>query len=198
MSESEKKRIKVELEPDTEVHEQDSTSGDSGLEEATAVHGAESSSDRPESGGESEVQIKGARARAEALAAASPRQPGLEDVRAWDGYRVDEIGGHSVARVEGSFVDAESGEPAWVLVKLGRFGRVVPISIRECAAAAGRVWVPYDREVIREAPAVDPEQPLTGAQEKQVLDYYGIPDTVGRGIEIKDRDPDRVTAKPAA
>ena len=38
---------------------------------------------------------------------ASPRQPGLEDVKQWIGYRVDEISGHSVAKVDGVFVDQE-------------------------------------------------------------------------------------------
>lgn len=123
-------------------------------------------------------------------------QPSLEDVKAWEGYRVDEVTGDGVARVEGLFVDADSGQPAWVLVKLGRFGKIVPISIRECAAAAGRVWTPHDREVIRNAPAVDPAMPLNREQELQVLDYYGIPETVGRTAEIKDRPAGSTTANP--
>lgn len=123
-------------------------------------------------------------------------QPSLEDVKAWEGYRVDEISGHGVAKVEGLFVDAASGQPAWILVKLGRFGKTVPISIRECAAAAGRVWTPLDREVIRNAPAVDPSLPLNREQEIQVLDYYGIPETIGRGAELKDRTPGSNTANP--
>ncbi|HNC06671.1 MAG TPA: hypothetical protein PLS38_10260, partial [Solirubrobacterales bacterium] len=95
----------------------------------------------------------------------SSPQPSLEDIKAWEGYRLDDMTGQGVARVEGLFVDGESGQPTWVLVKLGRFGKVVPISIRECAAAAGRVWTPYDREVIRNAPAVDPALPLNREQE---------------------------------
>ena len=127
------------------------------------------------------------------------RQPSLEDVKQWMGYRVDEISGHSVAKVDGLFVDQESGDPAWVLVKLGRFGKVVPVSIRECATAAGRVWVPHDREVIRNAPAVDPAMPLNREQELQVLQYYGIPESVGRGAEITDRKIGAVTSQaPAA
>lgn len=126
------------------------------------------------------------------------RQPNLEDVREWVGYRVDEVSGHSVAKVEGLFVDQDSGEPAWILAKLGRFGKTVPISIRECASAAGRVWVPHDREVIRNAPAVDPEMPLNREQELQVLSYYGIPDSVGRGAEIVDRSPGTVTSQAPA
>jgi len=135
----------------------------------------------------------------EAAKEASTHQPGIEDVREWVGYRIDEVSGHSVAKVEGLFVDQETGEPAWVLAKLGRFGKVVPISIRECAAAAGRIWVPHDREVIRNAPAIDPEMPLNREQELQVLSYYGIPETVGRGVEIADRKPGTVTSQaPAA
>lgn len=123
-------------------------------------------------------------------------QPSLEDVKAWDGYRVDDVTGQGVARVEGLFVDGESGQPAWILAKLGRFGKVVPISIRECAAAAGRIWTPHDREVIRNAPAVDPALPLNREQELQVLDYFGIPETVGRGAELKDRAAGSITANP--
>jgi len=127
---------------------------------------------------------------------ATAPQPSLDDVKAWDGYRVDDVTGQGVARVEGLLVDGESGQPAWILVKLGRFGKVVPISIRECAAAAGRVWTPHDREVIRNAPAVDPSLPLNREQEGQVLDYYGIPETVGRGAELKDRAAGSITANP--
>ncbi|MFA9399679.1 MAG: hypothetical protein ACERKT_01060 [Acidobacteriota bacterium] len=125
-------------------------------------------------------------------------QPSLDDVGQWAGYRVDEISGHGVARVDGVMVDQETGEPAWLLAKLGRFGKVVPISIRECAAAAGKVWVPYDREVIREAPAIDPALPLNREQERQVLDHYGIPETVGRGAEIASREPGAVTSQAPA
>jgi len=133
-----------------------------------------------------------------APASSSATLPSADDVKAWEGYQLDEISGQGVAKVEGLFVDKESGDPVWVLAKLGRFGKTVPVSLRECAAAAGRVWVPHDREVIRNAPAVDPTMPLNREQEMQVLDYYGIPATVGRGAEIADRPEGATTAKPPA
>jgi hypothetical protein len=122
--------------------------------------------------------------------------PGADEVAEWTGYRVDDIAGNSVAKVQGLFVDCESGSPAWLLVKLGRFGKTVPISMRECAAAAGRIWVPHEREVIKDAPALDPEIPLNREQEMQVLDYYGIPGTVGRGAEIASRPEGAETSRP--
>jgi len=143
-------------------------------------------------------EATGPEAAASDATAKDAPQPSLDDVKAWEGYRVDDLSGQSVARVEGLFVDAETNEPAWVLAKLGRFGKTVPISIRECAAAAGRVWTPHDREVIRNAPFVDPAMPLNREQEMQVLEYYGIPETVGRGREIKDRAPGAVTSQAPA
>lgn len=124
--------------------------------------------------------------------------PVIDDVREWAGYRVDELSGQSVAKMQGAFVDAESGEPVWVLAKLGRFGKTVPVSIRECAAAAGRIWVPHDREVIRSAPAVDPKLPLTVSQERQILDHYEIPEGIGRAGELQSRQPEEVSARPDA
>ena len=123
--------------------------------------------------------------------------PDAEEVAEWIGYRVDDIAGQSVARVQGFIVDAESGQPTWLAVKLGRFGKTVPLLVRECAAAAGRIWTPHDREVIREAPAIDAGLPLNRDQEMQVLGYYGVPEGVGRAAEIATRPGGSESSRPA-
>lgn len=123
--------------------------------------------------------------------------PDADEVAEWIGYRVDDIAGQSVARVQGFMVDAESGQPSWLAVKLGRFGKTVPLLVRECAAAAGRIWTPHDREVLREAPAIDPDLPLNRDQEMQVLEYYGVPEGVGRAAEISSRPGSSESSRPA-
>lgn len=123
--------------------------------------------------------------------------PDADEVGQWVGYRVDDIAGQSVARVQGFMVDADSGQPTWLAVKLGRFGKTVPLLVRECAAAAGRIWTPHDREVIREAPAIDAGRSLNRDQEMQVLEYYGIPEGVGRAAEIASRPGGTETSRPA-
>ena len=123
--------------------------------------------------------------------------PDADEIGQWVGYRVDDIAGQSVARVQGFMVDAESGQPTWLAVKLGRFGKTVPLLVRECAAAAGRIWTPHDREVIREAPAIDAGLPLNRDQEIQVLEYYGIPEGIGRAAEISSRPGETETSRPA-
>jgi hypothetical protein len=123
--------------------------------------------------------------------------PSLEQARGWAGFRVDEFGGASVARVQSVFVDTESAEPVWVVAKLGRFGKVIAIPFLDCAAGAGHVWVPYTRTVLRGAPVVDPAKPLTREQELAICAHYGVHDEMGRALEVKGREDGAVSARLA-
>ena len=121
----------------------------------------------------------------------------LEEALAWEGYRLEEIAGSSVARVQGVHVDAESGQPEWLVVKLGRFGRTTALPLRDCAAGAGHVWCPYERERIRAAPAIESGDPLTRERELELCAHYGIGEGQGRAAELAQREADAVTARPA-
>jgi hypothetical protein len=123
--------------------------------------------------------------------------PSREDALGWIGYRVDEMGGSSVARVLGVFLDTESGEPVWVIAKLGRFGKVVAIPFLDCAAAAGHLWIPYTRDVLRSAPVVDPSKPLTREQELAICAHYGVHEEIGRAKEVSACEEGAVTAQVA-
>ncbi len=128
---------------------------------------------------------------------ASP--PSLAEATGWIGYEVDEIGGDGVGRVDGFFVDAGSGEPAWLIAKLGRRrGPHVAIPLRDCAAGAGRVWVAHGREAIRSAPVVDPTRPLLQEHELTICAHFGIGEKVGRAAEVAGRAEGAVTSQPAA
>ena len=60
----------------------------------------------------------------------------------WVGDKLDEIGGSAVGRVEGVFVDAESGDPDWLLVRMGRFGHHTAMPFTHAAGGVGHVWAP--------------------------------------------------------
>jgi hypothetical protein len=116
----------------------------------------------------------------------------------WIGCELDGVGGDRVGRVQGVFVDSESGEPAWLVVALGRRGaKKVAVPIRECAAAAGRAWTAQDRGALHDAPAVDPTRPLLREHEATICEHYGIGPRVGRHAEIAARPEGTVTAQPA-
>jgi hypothetical protein len=138
-----------------------------------------------------------------AAPAAGP--PTLAEVTTWLGYEVDEVGGARVGRVRGVFTDVAGGEPVWLIVGLERGrpllrrrrGRLVALPLRDCAAAAGRVWTAHRHEALRAAPAVDPSRALLREHELTICAHYGIGERVGRAAEVLGRPAGTVTAQPA-
>jgi hypothetical protein len=124
--------------------------------------------------------------------------PSLEEAMGWVGYEVDDLDGAGVGSVHGFFTDAGSGRPAWLIAKLGRRrARLVAIPLRNCAAAAGRVWVALGRREIRGAPVVDPARPLLCEHELTICAHFGIGEGVGRTAEVAGRPEGEVTSRPA-
>jgi len=124
--------------------------------------------------------------------------PSLEEARRWVGNAVDDLGGAGAGQAHGLFVDADSGEPTWLIIKQGRVKpTLVAAPLRDCAAAPGRVWIAQDRETIRRAPVVDPTRPLLREHELTISAHYGAGENVGRASEVVGRPESSVTSQPA-
>lgn len=136
--------------------------------------------------------------QAEAPRAASADLPSAEEALTWVGFKLDEIGGAGVGRIEGVMVDATDGAPTWLTIRVGRFGRRTVVPFQLAAGGVGRVWVPYGRETIRSAPEIDPAAGLTPGQERELAAHYGIPPSTGRMSAIEDREPETPSSLPAA
>jgi hypothetical protein len=119
--------------------------------------------------------------------------PSADEVRGWVGFRLDEIAGVGVGKIEGVFVDS-SGEQVWLLARMGRFGPHTLVPGRDAVEGVGRVWVPYTRDHIRRAPRVDQSVALTAEAERQLLEHYRIEPEAGRATEIADATD--ISAKP--
>ena len=89
------------------------------------------------------------------------------------------------ARSRAFYVDAESGEPAWLIARLGRRrrARVVAVPFANCAGAPFGVWVAQEGEAIRSAPVVDPTRPLRREHELTICAHFGIGEKVGRAAD---------------
>ncbi len=124
-------------------------------------------------------------------------RPDADDVRAWTGHRLDEISGGNVGRVEGAFVDEQTGAPEWLLARMGRFGHYTLVPGRDAVEGVGHVWVPYSRDQIRKAPRIDPSSPLTAGTERELLAHYGIAVDAGRAAELTELGDGAVSARPA-
>jgi hypothetical protein len=127
-----------------------------------------------------------------------PRQLSTGEAMAWVGAEVAELGGSSVGEALGLYVDAENGEPAWLVARLGRRrrARVVAIPFSNCAGAPSGVWVAQEGDAIRSAPVVDPTRPLRREHELMICAHFGIGERVGRAAAVAGREEGGITATP--
>ncbi len=69
----------------------------------------------------------------------------------------------------------DSGEPDLADRQAGplRRARLVAMPLRDCAAAAGRVWVAHGPRGDPQRPVVDPTRPLLREHELTICAHYG-------------------------
>lgn len=122
----------------------------------------------------------------------------MDEATAWIGADLAELGGTPVGQVQGLYVDAESGEPAWLVARLGRRrrARVVAVPFSNCAGAPFGVWVAQEGDALRSAPVVDPTRPLRREHELMICAHFGIGEQVGRAAEVAPRQAGDITATP--
>lgn len=120
------------------------------------------------------------------------------EAMSWLGADIAELDGDAVGQVQGLFVDADNGEPAWLIARLGRRrrARVVAVPFANCAGAPFGVWVAQEADAIRTAPVVDPTRPLRREHELTICAHFGIGEKVGRAAEVAAREEGDVTATP--
>jgi hypothetical protein len=126
------------------------------------------------------------------------RQRSAGEAMGWLGAEVAELSGSSVGQVQGIYVDAESGEPAWLIARLGRRrrARVVALPASNCAGAPFGVWVAQEGDAIRSAPVVDPTRPLRREHELTICAHFGIGEKAGRAALVAGRETGDITATP--
>ncbi|HEV7483250.1 MAG TPA: PRC-barrel domain-containing protein [Solirubrobacterales bacterium] len=124
--------------------------------------------------------------------------PTLEEAMKWVGAALGEADGASVGEVTGFFLDSSTGEPVWLIARVGRRrqARLIAVPLRECAGAAFGVWVAQDAETLSTAPVVDPARPLRREHELAICAHFGIGETGGRAAEVARRPEGDVTAVP--
>jgi hypothetical protein len=122
----------------------------------------------------------------------------MEEALDYVGARVDDSAGQRLGKVSGIHVDATSNEPAWMIVKIGRFAGDAAIPFPHTAPVAGRVWVAYERDEVRNSPKLSSGQALSAKQELQLCDHYGIRTGIGRAAQVEGLEADDISAVPAA
>ena len=117
--------------------------------------------------------------------------PDIDTVRGWQGRTMVDGDGDRIGSIEGIYADDQSGEPEWALVKTGLFGtKSTFVPIIQASERNGDVQVPYDKQLVKDAPRVEADQHLSEAEEQQLWRHYGLDYGVGEAGTAAQRQPD--------
>lgn len=95
---------------------------------------------------------------------------------------VTDFEGNKLGTVAQVYVTAADQNPSWVAVKSGLLGvlgfKEYFIPLTEARFEAGTILVPYHKELVKGAPAVDEGTVISPEQEDELYRYYGIKDNI--------------------
>jgi uncharacterized protein (TIGR02271 family) len=126
--------------------------------------------------------------------------PDIDTVRSWQGATMVDRDGDKVGTIESIYVDDQTGEPEWALVNTGLFGtRSTFVPLAQASASGDQVQVPYDKQLVKDAPNMDADQHLSEQEEQELWRHYGLDygtgfeaGTTGGYTDTVDRDGDGV------
>src|SRR5215212_1576731 len=99
----------------------------------------------------------------------------VDTVRSWQGRTMVDRDGDRVGIIDSIYVDDQTGEPEWALVNTGLFGtKSTFVPLAQADSSGDDVQVPYDKQLVKDAPRVDPDGHLSEAEEQELWRHYGL------------------------
>jgi sporulation protein YlmC with PRC-barrel domain len=105
----------------------------------------------------------------------------------WRGYELVDRDGDKIGSISEIYLDRETNQPEWATVKTGLFGlRQTFVPIRDATSEGNIVRIPFEKDHVKDAPNVDPDEELSQSEERQLYEHYGV-----------DYSKDRSSTQPA-
>ena len=101
--------------------------------------------------------------------------PDLDTVRTWEGRTLLDRDGTRIGSIDAIYLDDQTGQAEWALVTTGLFGTKASfVPLAQATQTDDDVRVPYDKQLVKDAPRVDPDGQLSEAEERQLWRHYGL------------------------
>ena len=101
--------------------------------------------------------------------------PDMDTVRTWEGRTLLDRDGGRIGTIDALYLDDHTGQPEWALVNTGLFGTKASfVPLAQATQSDNDVVVPYDKQLVKDAPRVDPDQHLSEAEEQRLWRHYGL------------------------
>ena len=99
----------------------------------------------------------------------------LQDLRVVQGQTVVGSDGDKIGKLSDVYYDDEAGRPAFIAVTTGLFGNRVSFVPMDRAAVQGdEITVPFTKDIVKNAPNVDPDGHLSETEEEALYRHYGM------------------------
>jgi uncharacterized protein (TIGR02271 family) len=99
----------------------------------------------------------------------------MENITELRGQEVVDRDGDKIGKLEEIYLDQQTGQPEWALVKTGMFGSAstfVPLAGAERADDGLRV--PYEKSHVKDAPNMEADGELSHEEEARLYRHYGV------------------------
>ena len=126
--------------------------------------------------------------------------PDIEAIRTWEGRTLLDRDGGRIGTIDAIYLDDRTGQPEWALVNTGLFGTkssFVPLA--QAFQSDNDVVASYDKQLVSDAPRVDPDGHLSEDEERQLWRHYGLDyDTTGPPTDnAMTRSEEELRVRPA-
>jgi uncharacterized protein (TIGR02271 family) len=111
----------------------------------------------------------------------------IDTVRSWEGRPMVGPDGAKIGTIDSIYLDDQTGQPEWALVNTGLFGtKSTFVPLAQATDAGDGVQVPYEKQLVKDAPRVDADQHLSEQEEQELWRHYGM--EYGAGYEAAGTD----------
>jgi len=100
----------------------------------------------------------------------------LDTILGWRGRTVRDRKDEEIGKIGDLYLDEATDRPAYAGVRTGLFGRhesILPLD--GLVERDGDLIAPYDAELVRDAPAVDPDEALDESEQERLARHYRTP-----------------------
>jgi uncharacterized protein (TIGR02271 family) len=113
--------------------------------------------------------------------------PDIGTVRTWRGKTVFDRDGSRIGPITDIYADTRTGRPEWAVVDTGLFGaKSTFVPIGEARPTGDDVQVPYQKQLVKDAPKLDTDRDLSVDDERELWRHYGL--DYDAGDDTADRD----------
>ena len=98
-----------------------------------------------------------------------------QNVTEWRGQELLDNDGEKIGTIEEIYLDTDTDQPEWALVKTGLFGgKGTFVPLQQANPTGDGVQVPFEKSHVKDAPNIDPDGQLSHAEERKLYEHYSL------------------------